>query len=302
MMDVTPGLRFEAAPTYGRAPTAAPLMTAGEIRDRLVGERFESAAHVAVVDDDRLVGLARIEDVLAAPSTVAVGELMDRDPPVILAGVDEEVAAWKAVRHGESALAVVDDDGCFVGLVPPRRIVEVLLTEHDEDLARLGGYLASTSSARHATEESVTVRLGHRLPWLLLGLLGAVASAQLLDAFGSELERDMLIAFFIPGVVYMADAIGTQTEALVIRGLSVGVSIGGIFRRELLTGALIGLALAVAFLPIGVALWSRADVAVAVAIALFAACSTATVVAMMLPWLLHRRGHDPAFGAGHWPR
>ena len=68
-------------------------MTACEIRDRLVGERFESAAHVAVVDDDRLVGLARLDDVLAAPSTVAVGELMDRDPPVILAGVDEEVAA-----------------------------------------------------------------------------------------------------------------------------------------------------------------------------------------------------------------
>jgi Divalent cation transporter len=79
------------------------------------------------------------------------------------------------------------------------------------------------------------------------------------------------------------------------------VSIGGIFRRELLTGTLIGLALAVAFLPIGVALWSRADVAVAVAVALFAACSTATVVAMTLPWLLRRRGHDPAFGGatGH---
>ena len=65
-MDVAPGLRFEAALTYGRVPTAAPLMTAGEIRDRLVGERFESAAHIAVVDDDRLVGLARLEDVLAA--------------------------------------------------------------------------------------------------------------------------------------------------------------------------------------------------------------------------------------------
>ena len=108
------------------------------------------------------------------------------------------------------------------------RIVEVLLGEHDEDLARLGGDLASTSSARHATWEPIKVRLGHRLPWLRLGLLGAVASAHLLDAFGRELERDMLIAFVVPGVVYMADAIGTQTEALVIRGLSVGVSIGRI--------------------------------------------------------------------------
>jgi hypothetical protein len=65
-MDVASALRFEAELTYGRVPTAAPLMTAGEIRDRLVGERLESATHIAVVDDDRLVGLARLEDVLAA--------------------------------------------------------------------------------------------------------------------------------------------------------------------------------------------------------------------------------------------
>lgn len=69
--------------------------------------------------------------------------------------------AWKAVRHAESALAVVDATGAFVGLIPPRRMVEVLLAEHDEDLARLGGYLASTSPARHATEESLVLRLKH---------------------------------------------------------------------------------------------------------------------------------------------
>lgn len=37
---------------------------------------------------------------------------------------------------------------------------------------------------------------------------------------------------------------------------------------------------------------------VAVALSLFAACSIATVVAMTLPWLLHRLGGDPAFGSG----
>jgi magnesium transporter len=55
--------------------------------------------------------------------------------------------------------------------------------------------------------------------------------------------------------------------------------------------------MASAFLPIGLAGW-EADVALAVAVALFAACSTATVVAMVLPWLLSRLGADPAFGSG----
>jgi magnesium transporter len=45
-------------------------------------------------------------------------------------------------------------------------------------------------------------------------------------------------------------------------------------------------------------LWDDGDVILAAAIALFAACSTATVVAMALPWLLNRLGRDPAFGSG----
>jgi magnesium transporter len=291
-------LRFEAPRSYGPVPIADPAAPAGTVRESLAGCRFESAAHVAACRDGRLVGIARIEDVLAASSATPLGDLMDPDPPVIAHGTDEEIAAWKAVRHGESALAVVDDEGTFVGIVPPRRIVEVLLAEHDEDLARLGGYLASTASARHATEEPVLPRLGHRLPWLLVGLLGAVVAASIVGAFEHQLDEQVLLAFFVPGIVYMADAVGTQTETLVIRGLSVGVPVGRIVRRELLTGLVIGLVLAAVFVPVGLALWGEADVIAAVALALWAACSTATVVAMTLPWSLHRLGRDPAFGSG----
>jgi magnesium transporter len=108
----------------------------------------------------------------------------------------------------------------------------------------------------------------------------------------------VILAFFLPGIVYLADAVGTQTETLVIRGLSVGVPIARVLRRETATGLAIGFALAA--LLLGFALWrfEREDVAIAAALALFAACATATLVAMALPWLLHRLGRDPAFGSG----
>lgn len=293
-----PDLRFEVAERFGLVPIAHPDATVAEVLEGLVGRRFESAAHVVACRDGRLVGLARIEDVLAADATTPLGDVMDADPPVVTAGVHEEVAAWKAVRHGESALAVVDDQGWFVGLIPPRRMVEVLLGEHDEDLARLGGYLASTSSARHVTEEPVLLRLAHRLPWLLFGLVGSVAAAGIVGAYERQLDEHVLLAFFVPGIVYMADAVGTQTEALVIRGLSVGVPVGRIVRREVITGLLVGVILALAFVPAGLLLWDETDVVAAVALALLAACSTATLVAMALPWLFDRLGRDPAFGSG----
>jgi magnesium transporter len=36
----------------------------------------------------------------------------------------------------------------------------------------------------------------------------------------------VILAFFLPGVVYLADAVGIQTEGLVVHGLSVSVPIG----------------------------------------------------------------------------
>ncbi|WP_228830257.1 magnesium transporter [Nocardia beijingensis] len=202
------------------------------------------------------------------------------------------------MRHEEPGLAVVDADGRWLGLIPPRRLLTVLLQEHDEDVARLSGYLKSATGARTATVEPIARRLWHRLPWLLVGLVGAMLAAGVLDIFHAELEREVLVAFFIPGVVYLADAVGTQTEALVIRGLAVGVGVRRIVHRESVTGLLIGLLIAVVSYPLTLMFWGAPDVSLAVAISLLAACSVAAVVAMGLPWTMSKLKIDPAFGSG----
>jgi magnesium transporter len=277
--------------------------TAGDLQAALVGSRYESAADVAVCAFDvapshRLLGLIPLETVLAAEPGSLAGDLMDPDPPVIRPGQNQEEAAWKAAHHGESSLAVVDTDGTFRGLVPPARLLAIMLTEHDRDLARLGGFLASSTSARHAMNEPIAARLWHRLPWLLLGLAGSAAAAALVRGSEADLASDVRLAFFIPGIVYMADAVGTQTEALVIRGLSVGVSIRRVFRLEALTGLLVGLLLAALSAPAVWLVFSSAELALTVSVSLMAACGVATVVAMSLPWLMSRLGRDPAFGSG----
>ena len=71
-----------------------------------------------------------------------------------------------------------------------------------------------------------------------------------------------------------------------------------VVRRELITGAIVGLTIAVAFLPFVLFGWGDERVAVAVSLALLASCSIATIVAMTLPWLFQRAGIDPAFGSG----
>jgi magnesium transporter len=269
-----------------------------EVLAALADRRFVTTAAVAVCDDGRLVGLVRLEDLFAAPRDATAAELVDQDAVVVPETMDREVAVQRAVHRGRDTLAVVDDAGRFLGLVPPPEVLAVLAAEHDEDLARLSGFTHDVEAARRASVESVGRRFRHRLPWLLLGLVGALLSADLVGAFEGQLERNVILVFFIPGIVYMADAVGTQTETLIVRGLSIGVGIGQVAWRELLTGLLVGTTVAAAFVPVGLWRWGERDVVVAVALSLLAACSIATLIAMALPWLLHRLGRDPAFGSG----
>ena len=108
----------------------------------------------------------------------------------------------------------------------------------------------------------------------------------------------MLLAFFLPAVVYMADAVGTQTETVLIRGLAVGVKLRDVVVRELVTGLIVGVLMGAAFLPFALLAYGDEQVAVAVGLALIASCSIATLVAMVFPWAFRRFGADPAFGSG----
>jgi magnesium transporter len=293
-------LTFETAAQHAvrDVPLADPGQRIGNLRDTLVGRRYESASHIVVCDAWRFRGVMTIEEALAAPADATVESVMDPDAPIVMPGTDQEIAAWQAVRHQESALSVVDRDGRFVGIIPPHRLVQVLLSEHEEDLSRLGGFLKDTSAARRSTEEPAQRRFRHRLPWLIVGLAGAVIAADIVGTFESQLQVNILVAFFVPGIVYLADAVGTQTETIVVRGLSLGVPIRRIISREILTGLAIGAALALLAAPLVWWRWGDPDVALSVGLSVLAACSTATVAAMALPWLFERFGLDPAFGSG----
>jgi magnesium transporter len=281
-----------------RVPTGAPADLVSATLDNMRGKHFESAAAVAVLDAGRLVGVAVIERMLEAVETATLRDVMDSAPPVVAPDTDQEHAAWQAVHRNETGLAVVDDDGRFRGLISPQRLLTILLQEHDEDLARLGGFLHSVESAQASSVERVARRLWHRMPWLVVGMVGAMVSASLMAAFEGQLSANLAVAYFVPGIVYLAAAVGTQTETLAIRGLSVGIGIRRITGREALTGVSMGVMLGVIMMPIVVLMTGNLMLAAAVGIAVLAASTIATVVALALPWLLQRIGKDPAFGSG----
>ena len=61
-----------------------------------------------------------------------------------------------------------------------------------------------------------------RAPALFLGLILGFGISFITSHFEEVLSSNVRIAFFLPFVVYIADAIGTQTEAIYSRNLRDG--------------------------------------------------------------------------------
>jgi magnesium transporter len=272
----------------------------GAALSRLPGQTYDCLDAAYVTDDEgHLRGLIRLTDLLALPPERTVGESMTADPPRVRPPEDQEQIALLALRHAVAAVPVVDDGGRLLGVVPPGALIEILRREHVEDLHRLTGILTETDQARSAIESPPGRRLRQRLPWLLVGLLGSIVATAIMAGFERTLEARVAIAFFVPAIVYLADAIGTQTEAIAVRFLSLRhAPLGRLLGGELVTGLLIGLALGVLIFPTVLFAFSDLRLALAVTLSVVAAGCVASAAGLVFPWMLSRAGMDPAFGSG----
>ena len=78
-------------------PVARRDQRVGEVRGQLVGREFRCAEDVVVLESGKLVGLVSIERLLAADSNAGVEDVMDRDPPTVAPGTDQERAAREEI-------------------------------------------------------------------------------------------------------------------------------------------------------------------------------------------------------------
>ena len=274
--------------------------TAGSVLARLAAEKPASVELVLVVNGHgRLEGVVPIGKLFGSKAETPLGQITSPAFPSVSANTDQEHAASLALHHGVDALPVVDAQGRPLGVMPSQALLQVLRREHVEDLHRLAGIEREAAQARHAIEDPPLRRVRHRLPWLLVGLAGSALATAAMAAFESTLSSTIAVAFFVPGIVYLADAIGTQTEAIAVRRLSLTHAglvrlLAGELRTGMLLGAILGL---VSFFPVWL-LFGGPRLAAAVATAIFAAGTIAAGLGLLLPWWIARTGRDPAFGSG----
>lgn len=265
----------------------------------LHGHKFACANTVFVTDDaGRLEGVVPIADLFAGEDR-RIGEVMEPEHEAVRQHDDQEQIAILAMHRNMLAIPVVDDDGRLMGAVPPEALFRILRAEHMEDLQRFAGIVAHEEGPHVALDASLFDRFRRRLPWLVLGLVASSGITVLMTGFEHTLSANVAVAFFVPALVYIAGAIGTQAVSVAVRGLSThNVSIGRLLRDELIIGMGIGLALGtIAFVSVFF-FFDDIALSLAVGLAVLGGGAVSAVVGFGLPWMFQRFGSDPALGSG----
>lgn len=147
--------------------------------------------------------------------------------------------------------------------------------------------------------ESVKTLLRLRIPSLILGLVLGVALSFVTSRFEEVLAKNISVAFFIPFVVYIADAVGAQTQSIYSRDLKSGKAR---FKKYLFKESILGVTFGAIFgsviFPV-ILLWFHSlDLALTVALSAFCAISTAPIIALLITEIFELEHKDPAASSG----
>ncbi len=280
-------------------PQAAADTPANTVIRSLQGQKFECADTVFVTDaEGRLEGIVRINDLLAN-SERPIGEIMELQHEAVRSGDDQEQIAVLAMQLNMIAVPVVDNDERLIGAVPPEALFKILRAEHMEDLQRLAGIAPHARGPAVALRAPLFDRFRRRLPWLIFGLFASSIITFVMVEFEQALSINVAVAFFVPALVYIAGAIGTQAVSVAVQGLSTeSISIKALLQDELVIGVAIGASLGLISSILVFVAFGDSMLSLAVGLAVLTGGTVSAVVGFGLPWVFKHFDFDPALGSG----
>ncbi len=271
----------------------------------------------------RVVGVMSLRELLAAPSGAKINDIAWSEVVSVSPGADREEVARVIANYDLLAVPVVSESGHVMGVVTVDDVIDAIQEEQTEDVQKFGGMEALDEPY---STISFWRMIKKRAGWLSALFLGEMLTATVLGVYQKEIDRQTLLALFLPLIISSGGNSGSQGTSLLIRALALReVSLRDWWRvagRELATGVALGMILAI----IGFArieLWQAANdagwsfigknydislvngvqvlvpgqhhlLALTVAVSLLGVVIFGTLVGSMLPFIFRSLGFDPA--------
>lgn len=278
--------------------------TLDEVEDLLTHNSCEycSIDYIYITTPEKILkGVISIKDLLKSlDKSLKTEDIMVKDLVTVDPYTDQERVVYLALSNGLKAIPVVDSEGKLLGAVPYDTILHIFNQEVQSDIFNFGGIFHRVGDEYTTINSSAAHMIRSRLPWLIVGVIGGTMAASLIGHFEDLLSSFIALASFIPVMVYMSDAAGAQTEALIIRSMALDtkLNVGKYLTRELVVATV--LAAVSGLFASFMAYLTRQNLTLGIIIflALFMSILASVSINTLAPLILKRFNYDPALATG----
>ncbi len=262
--------------------------------------KYKSINYIYIIDEqDSLKGVISIKEIFRQKNELIIINIIKKNLVTARLKTKAEQIANLALKNNIKSIPIVDKNNKFLGAVLNDTILEVAYNEHQKDLALLAG-IENNSKYYGVKVLPIIKSLKQRLPWLIVGLLGGFLMSKIIDIFEGTLKDNIILASFIPLIVYIGAAVQTQTGYLIVRDLAFNQKLKFLkyIIRQFKIVFLLGFCISLLVFFFSLLFYNNIIISLALSLAIFLAIISSIFTGVIIPFIFHKLKYDPASASG----
>lgn len=246
---------------------------------------------------NELIGSISMQRLVRSNKSSIIKDCMRKDPLAVNV-LDDQKNVLKAFnKYDLFSCAVTDQENKLVGQITIDDILDLSIEQSGDDVLHMAGVSEDDDLFLPASQTAIK-----RLPWLVLNLFTAILASLVISLFEDQIQQVVALAVLMPIIASMGGNAGTQTLAIIIRGLATDqITIKNsifLLKKEVIVGSFNGFILG-SFLAAGtLVFYNNVKLAVVIFIATLLNHIVSAFGGHLLPIALKKLGKDPAISSG----
>jgi len=207
---------------------------------------------------------------------------------------EQVIEVFERLPHNK--LAVIGRTGSVIGIIYSDDIIKIIKEQSDSSLYDFAGV-----NNEETVSDGVLKKVKSRYKWLIINMGTAFLASFTVKMFESTIDKFVLLAVYMPIVAGMGGNAGTQTLAILVRGIALKQielkTALPTLRREVLAAICNGLINATIVATIVMILHGDIRLAVVLAFAMVFNLMVAGFAGTLIPLIMNKLGKDPATSA-----
>ncbi|MDK2897433.1 MAG: magnesium transporter [Candidatus Atribacteria bacterium] len=252
-----------------------------------------------VIDAERhLLGKVTLRDLILSPPGSLIKNIMEKEVIYVHTDDDQEKVARTIQKYDLLTIPVVDRENRLVGVVTIDDAIDIIDEETTEDIHRLVAIQTSEDEYLHS---SIGQRIKSRFIWLAVLLIGGTLTSIVLQNYSQAIQTVVALSFFVPMLIDTGGNVGSQSTAIMVRGLAIQEvnrrNLWKLVFSEVLIGSVLGFLLGWVGVLRVILLQEDWVMGIVVGLSIWTVVIVSNLVGAILPFILKKIKIDPAVSA-----